>query len=76
MFVLDALQHLQLVRDHALVTLDIFLEDNLDRDFLAIDLGLSNDTVCACAQGAAESVGGFLVVAAWLAVQAVDHTRD
>jgi hypothetical protein len=57
--VLKLLQHLQLVVDHALVAADVLLENNLDRNLLAIlGLGLTNDTICACTECASEPVQG------------------
>lgn len=76
MLVLDTLQHLQLVIHHALISLDILLEDDLDCDFLATDFGFADNTVRPCTQSASEFVGRFLIIAVWLAVQAIDHTGD
>jgi hypothetical protein len=57
--VLKLLQHLQLVVDHALIAADILLQDNLDRNLLAITrLCLPDDTVCACTECTAEFIEG------------------
>lgn len=47
MRVLELLQHLQLVIDHAFIAADIFLEDNLDCNLIASSrLGLADNSVC------------------------------
>lgn len=57
MGVLELLQHLQLIIDHALVAADIFLEDDLDRNLIASSrLCFANNSVCTSAQGASELV--------------------
>lgn len=57
MRVFELLQHLQLVVNHALIAPDIFLQDNLDCNLLAvIRFRLPHNTVCACAEGVTESV--------------------
>lgn len=47
--VLESLEHIQLVVHHALVALDIFLEDNLNSHLAVRAVRLPDDTVCACA---------------------------
>jgi hypothetical protein len=55
--VLELLQHLQLVVDHALIPADILLQDNLDRNFLAITgFRLAHNSVCTCTERTAELV--------------------
>jgi len=57
--VLKLLQHLQLVIDHALISADVLLEDNLDRNLLAIlGLSLTDDTVSTCTERTPELVQG------------------
>lgn len=59
MRVLELLQHLQFIVDHALIPTDILLQDNLDSDLLAIScFRLPDDTVCACAERATEFIEG------------------
>lgn len=72
----DTLQHLQLVVNHTLISLDIFLENDLDCDLLTIGFGFAHDTVCSSTESASELVCGFLIVAVRLAVQAIDHSGD
>lgn len=59
MRVLELLQHLQFIVDHTLISTDVLLQDNLDRNLLAIGcFRLPDDTVCACAERATEFVEG------------------
>lgn len=59
MWVVEALEHLQLVEDHALVAPDILLQDDLDRDSFAIGpVCFSDDAICTRAQGSAEPILG------------------
>ena len=54
---LELLQHLQFVVDHALIAADILLQDNLDCNLVAITrLRLPNNTVRACAERTAEFI--------------------
>jgi hypothetical protein len=76
MWVLDTLKHLQLIVDHGLVSFNDFLENNLDCDLLVVDLGFTHDTIGTRTQCSPESVLSFLVVAVWLAMEAVEHTSD
>ena len=76
MWVLHALKHLQLIVDHALVSLDILLEYDLDRDLLSMNVCLAHDTVRTGTECAPESVSGLLVVTIGLAMQPVDHAGD
>jgi hypothetical protein len=55
--VVHALEHLELVVDHLLVSADVLLEDDLDGVSLAILLGLSYDSVRASAQRLAKAIG-------------------
>lgn len=49
-WVLEFLQHLQLVIYHAFVAAHVFLEDDLDGDLGSIlSLRLPDNTICACA---------------------------
>lgn len=54
--VFHALQHLQLVVDHLLVSADILLEDNLDGDLALGTVGLPDNTVRSGAQCLSEAV--------------------
>jgi hypothetical protein len=54
--VFHALQHLQLIVDHLLVSADILLQDNLDGDLALRAVGLSYDAICAGAQCLAKAV--------------------
>lgn len=69
MRVLKLLQHFQLVVDHALVSADILLEDNLDRNLLAVlGLGLTDDAICArteCASKPVQGPVGRICLSAW-----------
>lgn len=56
--VLQALQEVQLVVHHALVALDVLLQDDLDGDLAARRVGLADDAIGAGAEGAAELVVG------------------
>lgn len=56
--VLEALQHVQLVVDHALIALDVLLQDDLDGDLASRAVGLADDAIRAGTQGSAESVLG------------------
>lgn len=59
MRVLELLQHLQLIVDHALIPADILLQDNLDRNLLAItSFCLPHNSVCASTERTAEFVKG------------------
>ena len=53
---LEALEHLQLVKNHALIAPDVFLQDDLDGDPSICAVGLPDDTVGACAQRAPEAI--------------------
>lgn len=52
----QGLEHLQLIVDHALVALDVLLEDNLDGHLPRATFGLADDTVCARTEGSAEFI--------------------
>jgi hypothetical protein len=54
--VLHALQHLQLIVDHLLVSADVLLQDDLDSDLALGAVGLADDTVCAGSQRLSEAV--------------------
>jgi hypothetical protein len=56
--VLEALEHVQLIVHHALVALDILLEDNLDGHLAFGRVGLSDDAVGAGAERSTEPVLG------------------
>jgi hypothetical protein len=56
--VLEALQHVQLVVDHALVALDVLLQDDLDGDLAGRAVCLADDAIRAGAQGSAEAILG------------------
>lgn len=54
--VLHALQHLELVVHHLLVSAHILLQYDLDRDLALGAVSLSDDTVCAGAQRLSEAI--------------------
>ena len=56
--VLHALQHLQLIVHHLLVSAHILLQYDLDRDFTLGAVGLSDDTVCTGTQCLSEAITG------------------
>jgi hypothetical protein len=57
MGVLELLQHLQLVIDHALVAADIFLEDDFNRNLITSSrLRLADNSVCTSTKSASEPV--------------------
>jgi len=56
--VLEALEHLQLVQDHALIAPDDLLQDDLDGDTAIGAFRLPDDTICASTQGAPEAILG------------------
>ncbi len=56
MWVLHALQHLELIVHHLLVALDILLQDDLDRDLAGWTIGFPHDAICSCSQGPSEFV--------------------
>ena len=56
--VLQALQEVQLIVHHALVALDVLLQDDLDGDLALRRVGLADDAIGAGAEGAAELVLG------------------
>lgn len=47
--VAQILQHLQLIVDHLLIAFHVFLENDLDRDLLAVNVRFSDNAICACA---------------------------
>jgi len=62
MGVLKALQHLQLVKDHPLVALNVLLQDDFDGHPAGRALGLANNAIGACTQSATEAIsrpGGY-----------------
>ena len=87
-----SLKHLELVVHHSLIALNILFEDDLDSVLFPILLGFSNDAVCACSEGLAETIGSsksslvagseyedeclLLVVAIGLPGELVKHTGD
>ena len=54
--VLQALEHVQLIEDHALVSLHILLEDDLDSHPTGGALGLPDDAVGTRAEGLAKAI--------------------
>ena len=58
MRMLELLEHLELVVDHLLVTLDISLQDNLDGHLARGAISLTNDTICSSTESSTESVFG------------------
>lgn len=62
MRVLHALQHLQLVVDHLLVSTNILLQDDLNGDLALGAVGLSDDTICSGAQCLSEAVSRPAIV--------------
>ena len=71
--VLEALEHVQLVHDHALISPHDLLQDDLDGDATIRALGLPHDAICTGTQGAPEAVLGLLIVALGLPMEAVEH---
>lgn len=66
--VLQALQEVELVVHHALVALDVLLQDNLDGHLAVRGVGLPNDAIGAGTEGATESVlcsSGLVVRHLW-----------
>lgn len=64
MGVLHPLQHLELIVDHLLVSLDILLEDNLHGDLASWPICFSDNTICTSTERPAESIfssAGFLL---------------
>ena len=53
---LEFLQHGKFVVDHLLIALDVFLQYDLDGHLLAVDVGFSDDSICACAKGLSETI--------------------
>lgn len=59
MRVFQSLQHLQLVIDHAFISLDVFLEDDLDSNLLPIlRFRLADNAICSSAERASKLVQG------------------
>ena len=56
--VLEALEHVELVENHALVPLDVLLQDDLDGDAAVGAIGLAHDAIGAGTQGAPKAVLG------------------
>lgn len=55
--VLELLQHLELIINHALISANIFLKNNLHGNFGAIGrLGFTDDSICTGTQGASELI--------------------
>lgn len=54
--VVEGLEHLQLVVDHAFVALDILLQDDLDGDLAGGAIGLPHDTIGAGTEGSSEFI--------------------
>jgi hypothetical protein len=61
MRVLELLQHLELVIDHLLITLDISLEDDFYSDLAGRAVGLTNNSICSSTEGSTELVLGSIV---------------
>lgn len=61
MRMLEFLQHLELVIDHLLVTLDISLEDDLHSDLAGRAIGLTNDSICSSTEGSTELILGSVI---------------
>lgn len=54
---LERLQHLKLIVDHALVATDIFLQNYLDRNLLSVGgIRLANNSVCTSTQRPSEFI--------------------
>lgn len=54
---LERLQHLKLIVDHALVATDIFLQNYLDRNLLSVGgIRFANDSVCTSTQCPSEFI--------------------
>ena len=56
MGVVKALEHIELVVNHLLVTLDVLLEDNLDGDLAVGAFSLTDDAIGSGAEGFAKLV--------------------
>jgi hypothetical protein len=56
--VLHALQHLQLVVYHLLVSPHILLQDDLDGNLALGTVGLSHDAICPSAECSSEAIAG------------------
>jgi hypothetical protein len=54
--VLHALQHLQLIVYHLLVSADVLLQDDFDGDLALGAVSLADDTICAGSQRLSEAV--------------------
>ena len=59
--VLHALQHLELIVDHLLVSANILLQDDLDRDLALRTVGFPDDTICASTQCLSKAVSGSAI---------------
>lgn len=55
---LELLEHLELVVDHLLVTLDISLQDNLDGHLARGAVSLTNNAICSSTESSTESILG------------------
>jgi hypothetical protein len=55
-WVLQSLQHVELVVNHLLVAFDVLLQNDLDGDLAGRALGLTNDAIGTSAEGATEPV--------------------
>lgn len=65
-WVLHALQHLQLVVHHLLVSTNVLLQDDLDGDLALGAVSLADDAICASSQCLSEAVSrSVIVVSAW-----------
>lgn len=60
-WVLHALQHLELVVDHLLVSAHVLLQDDLDRNLALGTVGFSYDAICASTQCLSKPVSGPVV---------------
>lgn len=58
MRVLETLEHVQLIEDHALIAPDDLLQDDLDGDAAVGPLSLPDNAICAGTQGAPKAVLG------------------
>lgn len=76
MWVLETLEHIELVEDHAFIALDIFLQNNLDRDFPVGTVCFADNAIGARTQGSTKPIPCLPLVALRLALKAIEHGID
>jgi hypothetical protein len=75
-WVLETLEHLEFIKDHALIALDVLLQNDFDCDLAVGAIRFTDNAVGTRAQGSTKPILCLSLVALRLALKAIEHGVD